>query len=120
MLERLLRTFSILASLLVIAGWGLFAVDESRSATDQTAAEIEGSRAAPSADPSPEQERARQRVHSRPRELVDDANDVLLSPFASLSQSADSRWVRRSVPAVIALLLYGLGVGVLARLAAGR
>jgi len=46
-LERLLRAFSILASLVVIAGWGLFAIDESRSATDRTAAEIEGNRAAP-------------------------------------------------------------------------
>jgi len=119
-LERLLRTFSVAASLLVIVGWGLFAVDESRSATNQTAAEIEGSRAAPSADPSPEQERARERVHSRPREVVDDANDVLLSPFASLSQNAHSRWIRRTVPAAVALLLYGVGVGFLARFAAGR
>jgi len=118
-LERLLRTISVLAGLVVIVGWGLFAVDESRNASDQTAAEIEGSRAARSADPSPEQERARERAHSEPRELIDDANDVLLAPFASLSEEADSRWVRRTVPAALGLLLYGLGLGFLAR-AAGR
>lgn len=117
MLERLLRGFAILASLAVVVGWGLFAIDEARSASDQTTAEVEGRLAARSADPSPEQERARERAHSGARELVDDVNDVLLSPFAPLSEKASSRWVRRSVPALIALVVYGFGLGVLARFA---
>lgn len=120
MLESLLRGFAVLASLLVVAGWGLFVVGEARNATDQTRTEIEGRRAARAADPSPEQERARERAHSDARELVDDANDVLLSPFAPVTEEASSRWVRRSVPAAIALLVYGVGVGFLARFAAGR
>ncbi len=117
MLERLLRGLAVLASLFVIVSWGLFAIDEARSASDQTTAEVEGRRAARSADPSPEQERARERAHSGARELVDDVNDVLLSPFAPLSEKAISRWVRRSIPAVIALLVYGFGLSVLARFA---
>jgi len=116
-LERLLRGLAVLASLFVIVSWGLFAIDEARSASDQTTAEVEGRRAARSADPSPEQERARERAHSGARELVDDVNDVLLSPFAPLSEKAISRWVRRSIPAVIALLVYGFGLSVLARFA---
>lgn len=120
MLESILRGFAVVASLFVFAGWGLFAIDEARSASDQTATEIQGRRAARAADPSPEQERARERAHSDAREFVDDANDVLLSPFASVSEEARSRWVRRTVPAVIALLVYGVGVGFLARFAAGR
>ncbi len=120
MLESLLRGFAVLASLLVVAGWGLFAVDEARNATDQTRTEIEGRRAARTADPSPEQERARELAHSDAREFVDDVNDVLLSPFAPVAEDASSRWVRRTVPAAIALLVYGLGVGFLARFAAGR
>jgi hypothetical protein len=79
-LERLLRTLAIIASLLVLAGWGLFALDEARSASNQTQTEIAGRQAAPRVDPSPEEERAREAAHGDPRELVDDANDVLLSP----------------------------------------
>ena len=120
MLERLLRTLAIVAGLLALAGWGLFAVDEARSASDQTSTEIAGRTAARTADPSPEQERAREAAHSGPRELVDDANDVLLSPFAALAEDAEDRWVRRSVPAALALLLYGVGGLFLARFAAGR
>lgn len=119
MLERLLGTVAVLASLLVVAGWGMFAIDEARTASEQTTAEIEGRRASRTPDPPPGQERARERAHSAPRELVDDANDVLLSPFAGVGQGAASRWVRRSVPAALALLIYGLGLGVLARFAAG-
>lgn len=104
----------------MIVGWGLFAIDEARSASDQTQTEIEGRRAARAADPSPEQERAREAAHSDARELVDDANDVLLSPFASISDGADSRWVRRTVPALIALLLYGFGLSFLARVVVTR
>jgi len=116
-LERPLRAVAVLASLFVIAGWGLFAIDEARNASDQTTAEIEGRLAARSADPAPDQERARELAHSDARELVDDVNDVLLSPFATLSEEAGSRWVRRSVPAVIALVVYGFGLSVLARFA---
>ena len=120
MLERALRTAAILASLVVVAGWGLFAVDEARSASNQTQTEIAGREAARSADPLPDEERARERAHSGAREAVDDVNDVLLSPFATVAGDAESRWLRRTVPAAIALVLYGFGLAVLARFAAGR
>ena len=120
MLERLLRTAAIVLSLLVIAGWGLFAAGEARSASEQTSTQIEGRRAARTVDPSPDVERDRERAHSDAREVVDDVNDVLLAPFAALAAEAGSRWVRRSVPAAVALLLYGFGLAVLARFAAGR
>jgi hypothetical protein len=45
---------------------------------------------------------------------------VLLSPFAGLTDSSKSKWVRRSIPALIALLIYGFGGGYLARFASGR
>lgn len=120
MLESTLRLVAIVASVFVVAGWGLFAIAEARTATDATTTEIEGRQATRVADPPPEQERARERVHGRPREFVDDVNDVLLSPFAPVTESSGSIWVRRSIPALIALLLYGVGIGALARFAAGR
>jgi hypothetical protein len=40
---------------------------------------------------------------------------VLLAPFAGLIDS-DSAWVNRGVPALLALLLYGAGLGLLANM----
>lgn len=118
MLESLLRTFAILASLFVIAGFGLFVIDEAQSASDQTTEAIAGQKASRIADPSPEEERAREAAHAAPREVVDDVNDVLLSPFAVVAEGSSSQWARRGVPALLALLVYGFGVGMLARFAA--
>ena len=42
-------------------------------------------------------------------------NDVLLAPFADLIDS-DSAWVMHGLPALLALLLYGVGLGFLANL----
>lgn len=120
MLEAPLRLLAVVASLLVVAGFGLFAVDELRAASGDTAAEIAGRDATSQADPTPDQEADRERVHSGAREGIDDANDVLLAPFAAVSESARSEWARRGVPALLALLVFGVGLGFLARFAKGR
>lgn len=120
MLETPLRFAAIACSIIVVLGWGLFAYGETRAASDLSATESSGRVAARAPDPSPDQERAREKAHSKAHELVDDANDILLSPFASISDDSSSKWARRTVPAVIALLVYGLGLGFLARFASGR
>jgi hypothetical protein len=119
-LERALRLAAVICSLLVVAGWGWFAIDETGAASKSTQDEIAGQTASRTVDPDPDQERARQRVNTQPHEVVDDANDVLLRPFAPLTANSDSTWVRRTIPAVLALLVYGFGLGLLARFAAGR
>ena len=115
MIGGILRTVAGLAVLVILASWGLFAIDESRAATEQTQTELAGREATRTADPTPEQERAREREHSSARELVDDADDVLVAPFAGLVDGSGSQWVRRSIPALLALLLYGVGLTTLAR-----
>ena len=42
-------------------------------------------------------------------------NDVLLAPFAGLIDS-DNGWVNHGVPSLLALLVYGLGLGTLANM----
>jgi hypothetical protein len=119
-LERLLRIASIVCTLLVVAGWAWFAVDETRAASQHTQEEIAGQRAASVADPDPSQELAREKIHNKVHETVDDGNDLLLRPFAPLTQSSSDKWVQRSVPALMALLVYGFGFGMLSRALAGR
>jgi hypothetical protein len=118
-LARPLRIAAVVASLFIVVSWGLFAIDQARGASHASVAGIAGDPTTFS-DPSPDQEKAREKLHSKPREFVDDVNDVLLSPFAGLTDSSKSKWVRRSIPALLALLVYGFGGGFLARFAAGR
>lgn len=119
-IERALRFAAVVCSLLVIVGWGWFAIDETSAASEQSQAEIAGQTASRTASPDPDQELDREKVNSKVHELVDDANDVLLRPFSAVAEDSSSKWVRRTVPALLALLVYGFGIGILARVAAGR
>jgi hypothetical protein len=116
----LVRLFAILCSGLVILGFAYFATDEldrgSKTQQGKLDRELSGELGDPTPiAPSPVQEAAREKVNGGFREAVDDANDVLLGPFTNLIDSND-RWVGHGVPAVLALLLYGLGLGTLANM----
>ena len=119
-LEGPLRVLSIVLSGIVLLGWVLFAVDQAGEASRETAAEVAGRQAGSRPDPSPDQERAREASQGSVREAVDDVNDVLLSPFADAGAGSESRWIRRTVPALLGLLVYGVGLGFLARFGRGR
>lgn len=120
MFELPLRAVAIAASLFVLAGWSLFAIEEVRTASDRTSTQVAGAQAATQPGPTPREERTRERAHGPVREAVDDVNDVLLSPLAFLAEGNASAWVRRTAPALAALLLYGFGLAFLARYARGR
>lgn len=119
MLETIFRTAAIACSALIFLSWGLFAIDQTRDFSEQTVEEIAGREVAREASPPPYRERVRERAHVWPREVVDDANDVLLAPFASLTDRKDPPWLRRSVPAILGLLAFGVGFGFLARFTRG-
>ena len=118
MLERVLRHLAIALSLIVAAGFVLFAIDDFDRASDASRSRVTNEPSA--ADPTPAGERERERRHGDLREQIDDVNDVLLRPFAAVSENDDSRWVRRGVPALLALLVYGVLLGFLARSPKGR
>jgi hypothetical protein len=114
------RLVAILASGIVLLGFAFFAVDEMErgSQTQQNLIDREtrGAEYDPTPiAPTPGQEAAREKVNGSLHELIDDANDVLLQPFTNLVDSND-RWVSHGVPAILALLLYGLCLGMLANM----
>ena len=114
------RLVAILCSGLVLLGFAYFATDEldrgSRTQQGKLDSQLEGDVRDPAPiAPTPTQEAARERVNGKFREAVDDANDLLLGPFTALVDSND-RWVTHGVPALLALLLYGLGLGTLANM----
>ena len=120
MLAGLLRTASIGASVVVLVSFALFALDETRDASRRSAQAVAGLEGMRAPDPAPSQERYRERTHGSVREAIDDADDVLLAPFAGLVDASSSSWVRRAAPALLALALYGFGLSFLARHGRGR
>jgi hypothetical protein len=115
-----IRLIAVLSSGLVLLGFAYFATDEmSRGSQNQQnalGAELDGSPDPTPVAPSPDEEAARERVNGTFREAVEDANDVLLGPFADLVSGSRGRWVTHGVPAVLALLLYGFCLGMLANM----
>jgi hypothetical protein len=120
----ILRLLAIAASVVIALSFLLFAIDEMDrgSKTQQQALAEETGVPEPQLAqpaPAPEEEAERERRHSSLREAIDDANDVLLQPFSTLANS-DSNWVTRGVPTLLGLLIYGLGLGLLANFMPGR
>jgi len=110
-----LRTLAVVTSLIALVSFGLFALDEVGAESEKTARATAGEEAAATADPSPRQERARERAHGNVREVIDDANDIVTKPFAWVVESSGSKWVQRGVPMLLVLVVFGFGLGYLAR-----
>jgi hypothetical protein len=115
-IERSLRAIAIVLSLIVAAGFCMFALDEFNRASSAQRNQLAGYE---QVQPTPVGERQRERRHSVAREYIDDANDVLLKPFAGIIDSG-SRWAQRGVPTLLGLLVYGFLLAYLARFAKGR
>ncbi len=115
----LIRICAVTAAALVALSFVFFAVDQlTEGSENQVRAISDEQRALSQAaidkpSPEPAVERVRERQHSSVREYVDDADDVLLSPFTGLVDSSQV-WVQRMVPGLVGLLLYGLGGTLLA------
>ena len=116
----LIRLVAIVMSGFVLVGFAFFAADEmdrgSKTQQRALANQLEGS--APEdipIAPTPADEAAREAAHGDLRETVDDVNDVLLGPFTNLADS-NQVWVARGIPTILALLLYGVGLGFLANM----
>ena len=117
MLSRPLRYLAIALSVIIALGFTLFALADMDRASKASEHRIAGYEAT---SPTAAGERERERRHGQPREIIDDINDTLLAPFAGITENETSRWAQRGVPALIGLLVYGFGLGYLARFMTAR
>ena len=120
MISRVLTWVSTIAALVLVASFAMFAVDQAQNGSkhqvSKLAGEIEPGRPAANvnqADPSPKTERQREKMHGQVREAIDDADDVLIKPFAGAATSS-SIWGQRGIPALLAFLVFGVGLRILA------
>jgi hypothetical protein len=112
-LSRLLATLSSVCCVLVLISFGLFAHDQMAGASQrQQTAELPGG--APAVASAP----AAPHKHAQPRRFIDGAAHTLTAPFASVIQSTNA-WVDHGIPTVLALAVYGLGLGYLTRFSRG-
>ncbi|MGI8557257.1 MAG: hypothetical protein ACR2ND_02940 [Solirubrobacteraceae bacterium] len=110
MIERILRLLAILACGFLLASLGLFAVDQSGSASQQAQAEVNASGAralGPAVSVSAH--------HTALRSAIDDAAATLASPFEGFAPAARGSWGDRIFTTALGLLLYGFGLGAIAR-----
>jgi hypothetical protein len=101
-IKRLLLLASTLCTLIVVASFAMFAAEEARAGSNAQKDKVV---AIDGTDLTPAQENARAKKHTKVRETIDDANDVLTSPFNGITTS-NNIWMERGVPALLAFLLY--------------
>ena len=124
MISKPLRILAMVLTAIILISFGLFAVDEIRGGSEGQQEKIRDSRIGgerrdrradepKTVSPRDAAERRRENDHGAVREFIDDADDLILSPFAGFVDSG-SIWVQRLVPGGIGLLLYGLLLTILA------
>jgi hypothetical protein len=102
-----LRVASRIMCLIVIASFVIFAVNQASSASAHQQNEVSGT-STPTTTSSPAHEGSVHRV-------IDEVADELTSPFSGITAGNTNQWVVRGVGTLMALLVYGLGLGYLAR-----
>ena len=113
-IARLLRLVSIIVCLIVITSFAIFAFDQTRSASSRQQEAVNGGVAATataSARPASGSSAHESSLHS----TIDDISNRLTSPFKALTSGSSSEWVVHGVNLLLALLIYGFGLGFLAR-----
>jgi hypothetical protein len=110
---RLLHLASVIICLIVVASFALFAVNQTNSASthqQQVLNESSGSNTGTGASSSTSSH------SSTIREALDEASSALTSPFSEVFASSNSEWAKRGVRLLLALAVYGFGLGYLGRM----
>jgi hypothetical protein len=111
-ISRVLRLTAFACCALIVASFAMFARDQVAGASQHQQTELVAGAHPTVASSTPVN-------HAQPRRFIDSAARALSMPFAAIVQSTNA-WVKHGLPAVFALLVYGLGLGYLARFSAAR
>lgn len=107
--SKLLTTVSWLICLVVVISFMIFAVKQTGAASNHQLEELNG-RPLPGAV----------HKHAKGKEgvqgWVEEASEKLTSPFSSLTSGSTNNWVEHGGNTLIALLIYGFGLGYVARI----
>jgi hypothetical protein len=111
---RLLRLASLVVCAIVIASFAIFALNQTKTASKHQTEELTTGSATHSA--SGGGAKSSETVHEGSvHRDIDDASREFTSPFAGVVSGSNSEWLSRGVKLFLALLVYGVGVGFVAR-----
>jgi hypothetical protein len=109
-----MRLSSAVICLIVFASFLLFVVNQTSSASAHQQEVVNGT-AAPGTSSVP--------ATAHPgvvHKTIDEASNTLTSPFSGVTAGSTSQWEIRGANLLLALIVYGFGLGFLARLIAVR
>ncbi|MFL5884911.1 MAG: hypothetical protein ACJ77M_07565 [Thermoleophilaceae bacterium] len=114
-MQSLLRYASIAISAIVLISFAMFISDQSESGSAKEVATLssEGPGTAQQQPGAPAPKPAA-KPHGQPRKAIDDADKTILSPFDGLVSQSSGKWARKGVPSLLALLVFGFGLNLLA------
>jgi hypothetical protein len=111
-ISRVLRWTAFACCALIVASFGMFARDQMAGASQHQQTELIAGAHPTTAPATPVK-------HAQPRRFIDSAAKVLTAPFDAVVESTNV-WVKHGLPALFAVLVYGLGLGYLARFSSAR
>jgi hypothetical protein len=106
---RLLRVASFVICAIVVLSFAVFALDKTKTASSHQTEAVSGRTSAAS------EKGTGQGHEGAVHKAIDETSEQLTSPFAGIISGADSEWANRGVRVLLALLVYGFGLGFLAR-----
>ena len=111
-LAAALRLASIVLCLIVGASFALFVIHQTSdaSAHQQRKVNEPGVASAPSATTTPHSEK------TSVRKRIDEAAETVTSPFSGVTEGWSSEWSKRGVLLLLTLVIYGFGLGFIARI----
>jgi hypothetical protein len=109
-LNRALRLSSFVICLIVAVSFLLFVVNQTNTASNHQQEIVSGNAAPGSATTTKPSHIGS--VHK----TIDEASNTLTSPFSGVTAGSTSQWAIRGVNLLFALVVYGFGLGFLARL----
>jgi hypothetical protein len=110
--STVLRLASRVICLIVLVSFVLFAVEQTSSASTHQQNELKEGSAATAASAAESAPHRKSSVHK----TIDEASSSLTSPFSGVTAGWHNEWAIQGVTLLLALLIYGFGLGFLARM----
>jgi hypothetical protein len=114
-LARVLKLASLALCLIVIASFALFVINRTSDASAHQQRELNGETNGANGEPSTAIAPDSGGRKGSARRTIDEVSEAVTSPFAALTEGSNSEWVIHGVDLGIALLVYGFGLGYIAR-----
>jgi hypothetical protein len=108
-LAGLLRLASFLLCLIVIVSFALFAINQTGNASTHQQRELNN-------EPTTSSTNEGAPSKGSARERIDEASEAVTSPFDAATNGMSSQWAIRGTDLALALVVYGFGLGFIARM----